>query len=185
LRLGKLCGWWKFTFLVNEWIMERYDFQNEILFTETFTAEALSGIQISDEHFYDNTNLEQYTSYRLKALVPIFPSVPTNVYIIYLGTIINPDSGTVFPHTTRGTVVANDNTFDQVVTTFTSRAVVTDVSTGDGSEGDAFFVILDDTITAGVYDVYILAAAAFDFECYCSIDFEFITRYGDRIAFTN
>jgi hypothetical protein len=185
VRLGQRGGSWRFTFFQIGWTMERYDFQNEILFTETFTAEALSGIQISDEHYYDLTNDVQYTSYRLKAIVPIFPDAATNVYIIYLGTIINPDSGVVKPHKTSGVVIADDTTFDQVTTAFTSRAVVTDDLTGDGTEGDAFVVILDDTVTAGVYDVYMLAAAAVDFTCECHIDFEFLITGGDRIAFTN
>ena len=185
VRLGHRGGWWKFTCFSNEWIMERHDYQNEIILEETFTAEALSGIQISDEHYYDLTNDIQLTSYRLKAIVPIFPVAVDNVYIIYLGTIINPDSGVVKPHKTSGVVIADDTTFDQVTTAFTSRAVVTDDLTGDGTEGDAFSVILDDTVTAGVYDVYMLAAAAFDFTCECHIDFEFLIAGGDRIAFTN
>lgn len=185
VKLGHWQGIWKFTFINFRWVMEMSDYRNEIRLDETFTSEAISGIQISDEHFQDVTGFKDYTSYRLKALVPIFPDTPTNVYVIYIGTIINPDSGLVLPHTTRGTVIADDNTFDQVFTSFTSRAIVTDVFTGNGSEGDAFFVILDDTGTAGVYDVYILAAAAFDFTCFCSIDFEFLTVYGDRIAFYN
>ena len=184
VRLGQMGGWWKFTWLQEQWIMERYDYQNEILLEETFTAEALSGIQISDEHYKDVTNGLQLTSYRLKAIAPIFPASPTNVYIVYLGTIINPDSGLVKPHKTSGLVVADDNTFDQVITSFTTRALVTD-PLGDATEGDAFFVILDDTALGGVYDVYKLASAAFDFTCECHIDFEFLIGAGDRIAFTN
>jgi hypothetical protein len=185
VRLGQRGGWWKFTCFRNDWIMERHDYQNEILLESTYTAEALSGIQISDEHYYDLTNEVQYTSYRLKAIVPIFPVTATNVYIIYLGTLVNPDSLLVKPHKTSGVVIADDTTFDQVITSFTSRAIVTDDATGVGTEGDAFFVILDDTVTAGVYDVYMLAAAAFDFTCECHIDFEFLITGGDRIAFTN
>lgn len=185
VRLGQRGGHWRFTWLGNQWLMERRDYQNEILLEETYTAEAISGIQISDEHYYNLTGVEQYTSYRLKAIVPIFPVTATNVYIIYLGTIINPDSGVVIPHKTSGVIIADDNTFDQVTTAFTSRAVVTDDLTGDGTEGDAFFVILDDTVAAGVYDVYMLAAAAFDFRCLCHIDFEFLISGADRIAFTN
>jgi len=192
VRLGQLGGFWKFTFRVGlgagetgGWIMERCDYQNEILLEATYTAEALSGIQVSDEHYKDVTNSIQYTSYRLKAIVPIFPVTPTNVYIIYLGTLVNPDSGVVKPHKTSGVVIADDIYFDQVTTSFTSRAIVTDDATGIGTEGDAFFVILDDTITPGVYDVYMLAAAAFDFTCECHIDFEFLITGGDRIAFSN
>lgn len=185
VRLGQGNGNWRFTWLRNQWLMERSDYQNEIILEETFNAEALSGIQISDEHYFNITGSEQFTSYRLKAIVPIFPVTATNVYIIYLGTIINPDSGVVIPHKTSGVVIADDTTFDQVTTAFTSRAVVTDDLTGVGTEGDAFFVILDDTVTAGVYDVYMLAAAAFDFRCLCHIDFEFLVSGADRIAFTN
>ena len=189
VRLGQTGGWWKFTFfdyaVSQQWIMERYDYQNEILLEETYTSEALSGIQVSDEHYKDVTNDIQCTSYRLKALIPVFPATPTNVHIIYLGTLVNPDSGVVKPHKTSGVVIADDTTFDQVTTAFTSRAVVTEDATGDGTEGDAFFVILDDTVTPGVYDVYMLAAAAFDFTCECHIDFEFLITGGDRIAFTN
>jgi len=189
VRLGQKGGWWKFTLLDHNvsahWIMERYDYQNEILLEETYTSEALSGIQVSDEHYKDVTNDIQYTSYRLKAIVPIFPATPTNVYIIYLGTLVNPDSGVVKPHKTSGVVIADDSTFDQVTTAFTSRAIVTDDATGVGTEGDAFFVILDDVAVAGIYDVYMLAAAAFDFTCECHIDFEFLITGGDSIAFSN
>lgn len=185
VRLGQKGGYWKFTRLQGGWIMERCDYQNEIFLKETFTGEALSGIQISDEHYFDATNSVQYTSYRLKAIVPIFPTIASNVYIVYLGTIINPNSLIVKPHKTSGVIIADDSTFDQVTTAFTSRAIVTEDLTGVGTEGDAFFVILDDTGTAGVYDVYMLAAAAFDFRCECHIDFEFLIQDVDKIAFIN
>jgi hypothetical protein len=185
VRLGQKGGYWKFTWLKDQWLMERRDYQNEILLEETFNAEAISGIQISDEHYRDFTSGDQFTSYRMKAIVPIFPTTPTNVYIIYLGTIINPDSGFVKSHKTTGLVIADDVTFDQVITSFTSRAIVTDVLTGNGVEGDAFFVNLDNTATASVYDIYMLASATFDFTCECHIDFEFLIKGGDRIAFIN
>jgi hypothetical protein len=180
VKLGHSNGWWRFTYMFGEWLMEKIDYRDEILLTEANPPGALSGIQISDKHFdFDGV---QTTSYRLKALTEL-PGGSNN-YVVYLGTITNSGSGRVIPHQTTGIVNANVSSLGDISSSFANNASVQRDSTGDIDAGRLFIIQLDET-SSGIFDVYMIATASFDFTCNISVDFEFLVVFGDEIRFQN
>jgi hypothetical protein len=124
-----------------------------------------------------------YDVYNLKARVNIPGG--TNVYINYIGTITNNTSSTFIPTATSGLIDAADPTFKRVQSSLTTGGLVYDETLLFAAPVDLITVNYDNSTTANVYDIFLIAGNTNNFSCVVWVDYEFMVPGGNNITFTN
>jgi hypothetical protein len=107
-------------------------------------------------------------------------------YVVYLGTIYDPDSTLTFRKITSKSIVrAIDPTFQECQTALGPGSLVLDTVAGGVAPVDLMTINVDDTTLPDFYDIFLIAGNTNIFEAYADVEFEFIISTATTPIFAN
>jgi hypothetical protein len=110
----------------------------------------------------------------------------TNVYVIYLGTIYDPNDTLTFRKITAKSIVrAIDPVFQECQTALGSGALVLDTVAGNVAPVAFMTINVDNTVSTDFYDIFLITANTNAFDAYVDVEFEFIIANTTTPIFTN